>query len=137
MTVTIKKTEQTAPKARPDTLSLSLALYENYRYGNLTYVKGKQYIFRREDAETLLQEQDAGRQIWQIWRPKVIRRQVEQTVMDMTGQRPPIQPLNAEPDGGTPEQTSTISRPLEIGDEGELEELGLGGTDDGEDNVIV
>ena len=123
------KTQTTAAPAAPapapqDTMVLELDLYSNYNRGGVAYVKGKQYRFSRENALTLLSEQDLGRPVWKIFRVKPVQK-AEEKVVDYT--EAVIAPV-LEPIVG-----SEVPNKIEIGDDSELADLNLNAPE----NVLI
>jgi hypothetical protein len=112
----VAQTLQALPQSVP-TLTLTLNMYKNYSRNGVQYKAGVQYKFKRDSAMVLLEETDAGRPVWKIWRAPVVRKatatQVDQSAVE-------IQPI-VESDPVVAD--AVAAKKIEIGGEDEIEDL--------------
>ncbi|PWT89298.1 MAG: hypothetical protein C5B54_09120 [Acidobacteria bacterium] len=110
-------TPPSAPVLPEETVLFELALYTHYTWRGETYRKGDVYKFKRADAMVLLAEQDAGRPIWQVHRPKKVRAPKELVVQDAT--KVVVAPPQEPSFGSTPERPKRI----DVGDDTEIADI--------------
>jgi len=110
---------QSAPPAPApsDTLTLVLVLYKNYTRDGQAYKQGVQYKFMREDAMVLLDEQDAGRPVWRIYRVPVVRK-TESTHVDATNRQ--VRPVI---EGDPVVAAASAAKRIEVGSEDEIADI--------------
>lgn len=102
---------------------LELSFYERYTKGGRTYEKGTAYKFTKDQAITLLSEQDGARSIWRRYRPgddeevQVVKVTPKKKVEDATQEA--VKPAASN----EMETTANPPKAIEIGNEEEIADL--------------
>lgn len=110
------------PPVPSDTVLLELALYTHYTWGGVTYERGTAYRFKKEDAVSLMSEQDHGRPLWRQFRPPKPKGTPSMPIVDSTEVKAARSRLSLEEAALRSPGTNTGKR-IEVGTDEEIQDI--------------
>jgi hypothetical protein len=126
MAVTLPKAKKAETIEAVETFPLQLGIYQRYAQGGRVYEAGVVYDFPKETALDLMTEEDNGRPLWKVYRPKKAEQEAQTEPVKRVNVTKPGKVAVAEVPA-----VEVEAKRLEIGSDEELTELGLNIAHDG------